>query len=250
MFRLLSVLCSLLLGSVALLSAADIELRLNADSYAPGDLIELHAEMRRADYGEFTLHIPKHPKLHFVSHTPEPIRYQAGEYVQRAVWRFQPVTAGEFVLSPIKASLKVGAEEAEELTLAPVSIAVQSVGALDLSDEMAALPTDATVLSVRRHFALLVVILLVVIIALVLVWWLRRSAHRVESVPVVRDVRLDDLVEKLEHEQPAIDLIERLLVSADVQLSADLREAMEAAVYAGRCDRAQLLQLIKTEEGA
>ena len=82
-----------------------IELRLLPGSYYTGDVLEIHAEMRRAEYATFQLHMPNHPQLHFVAHTREPVSYAHGEYRQRTVLLLQPMAAGAFELNAITASL-------------------------------------------------------------------------------------------------------------------------------------------------
>ncbi len=247
MVRFLAIL-SLLLGSLPALAAAErvpeIELRLNADIYYPGDMIELSAVMHPAEYAAFSIRIPEHPKLHFVAYTPEPVRFQDGAYVQRVVWRFQPVAAGEFVLEPIQARLNNGAGGVETVTLPPVTIRVQSYGAMDTSDELESLPPATSGLSAERNYLLLFLALAAVIAAGI--WLIRRKGRHETAVLPVSSVGLADLVLQLEQGQPVVKLIEQVVARPDVQLSAELRAALEAAAYAGRMDRDHLLALIRS----
>jgi len=250
MCRSFSFVCLLLCGLplfAATETSSGIELRLNAPTYYPGDLIELSAERRGPDYAEFTIRFPPHPKLHFVAYTPESVRYQAGEYVQRAVWYFQPVTAGEIVLKPIQASLRTGSAHTEELTLPPIVIRVESYGQVALSDELAALPDYPAVQPARHNLlALALVVGMAVMIAAAVVWLLRSRQHRDEALSDDTKISLSDLTEKLQQGQPVIHLMEQLLARPELELSAELREAMQAAVYAGRSDTDALLKLIKS----
>ncbi len=246
--RVFFITLSLLLCNVVLCAGAGtsstIELRLDAETYYPGDMIELRAEMRRPDYAAFTIRMPSHPKLHFVAHTPQPVGYEDGEYVQQAVWHFQPVTAGEFVLTPIEVHVKKQSGIEEMFTLPPVSVVVQSYGEVDLSDELAILPADQSVRA-RDGYSVAVLLLLAVVVG-VFVFWIRRKA----SSPIVEAEgsggSLAELTAKLEQGEPAIEWIELHLTREGAELSAELREAMEAAVYGGRQDVEHLLQLLKS----
>ncbi|MEZ7843104.1 MAG: hypothetical protein QMB33_03350, partial [Opitutales bacterium] len=67
MHRLILVLCGWLLPLFAFADVApEIALRLTEGEYLPGDMLELEAEMRGADYAEFELHVPANAQCHFV----------------------------------------------------------------------------------------------------------------------------------------------------------------------------------------
>jgi hypothetical protein len=221
-----------------------IELRLVPGSYQPGDVVEIQAEMRRADYAEFQLHVPTHPQLHFVAHTREPLRYKEGEYLQRSVLLLQPMSAGAFKLDAITASLSQG-EQATEVPLPSLEFFVNSYEATDDSKELEPLPMHSFVPPGASGFLGLVVLLLGV---LGLVIWLLKRGSTCQADTVVHAVdTLDDLTVLLERGDSPEALIERLLCRSDLSLSVELREALDAAVYANRLDAAHLLRLIREE---
>jgi hypothetical protein len=223
-----------------------IELRLQASEYFPGEIVELQAEMRQADFAEFQLHVPVHRQLHFVAHTREPVRYVEGEYVQRSVLLLQPMNAGEFDLRGMTASVQQG-NGLTEVELPPVQFTVQSYGAFDDSKELAAWPKESVQASPASGFLRL--FLLLPVVMLFVVWMLRGKFSAASAETNLAVATLDDLADAIERGESAVELIERLLARPDLSLSANLREALEASVYADRLDAPQVLQLIREEVG-
>lgn len=246
MRRFFIVLCGWLLP---LLASADgvsgIELRLVAGESRPGDVIELQAEMRRAEYAEFVLHVPAHAQLHFVAHTREPVRYVEGEYVQRELFLLQPMRAGVFELDAITATIEQGGV-ATEVSLPPVQFEVLSYGAEDTS-KVAAQLAETSLLS--QPASVVGVTIGAVLFLSLLVWLFLRKAKEQPMDVAVADVSLNDLITVLEAGESGSTLMEQLLERTDLSLSAVLREALEAAAYANRIDDAQLLNLLR-QEGA
>ncbi len=243
---LLIALCGWLLPLLTCADTAEgIELRLVAGESRPGDVIELQAEMRRAEYAEFVLHVPAHAQLHFVAHTREPVRYVAGEYVQRELFLLQPMSAGVFELDAITASVEQGGV-LTEVSLPPVQFEVLSYGAEDPSKEAAALEMNT---ALRQPVGLVGVTVGAVLFICLLVWLLLRKAKTHAVDVAVVQIGLSDLVAVLEAGESGSTLIEQLLERTDLSLSAALREALEAAAYANRIDDAQLLDLLR-QEGA
>jgi hypothetical protein len=213
-------------------------------TYRPGDVIELQAEMRRAEYAELSLHVPAHAQLHFVAHTREPVRYVEGEYVQRELLLLQPMNAGVFELSAITATLEHSGA-VTEVPLPPVQFTVDSYAAVDASQEAAALGVNASVPPQSSN--LVGMIVGVVLLLCLLVWFLARKAKvkPLESTESV--VGLSDLITVLEAGESGSALIEHLLERTDLSLSPFLRQDLEAAAYADRIDVAALLQQLKEE---
>lgn len=240
---------SIICGCFALLltwaeAGAEVTLRLSEEKCRPGDVIELQAEMRRADYAKFELHVPAHPQLHFVAHTREPVRYVEGEYVQREILLLQPMTAGAFELNGMTATFVEG-EQMTELALPRVQLAVESYAREDASQVLAELGEDAVV----PAQSLQTLTVIVVGLLLLLIWFLvRRTKVRPEE-STATELGLSDLIASLEAGEPAMSLIEHLLSMPDLTLPPVLRKALEAAAYAKHFDSAALLRLLK-EEGA
>jgi hypothetical protein len=221
-----------------------IELRLLPGSYHPGDVLEIEAEMRRAEYATFQLQVPHHPQLHFVAYTREPVRYANGEYQQRAQLLLQPMDAGAFELNAITASLSQGAQHTE-VTLPSLQFRVDSYAASDDSLLLQPLPSQAlTPPEPSRLFELLGA--LVALFGLGL--WLRKRRQPTAAYPVLPAVQgLDALALALQRGDAPVLVMERLLCRSDLALSDALREALQAAVYAKHVDAALLLRLIREE---
>ena len=241
------LLCGWLLPLLAFADGVSaVTLQLVEATYRPGDVIELQAEMRRAEYAEFELHVPAHPQLHFVAHTREPVHYIGGEYVQRVLLLLQPMAAGEFELAGITASLVEG-EQTTELALPPLQLTVESYAMVDESQALAEFGAGSGVLP--KQVSLLSVTLCAVLVIYVLFWFLIRRSNTKPVEIVETELGLNDLIAVLEGDAPVVDLIEQLLERTDLVLSPAVREALEAAAYANRLDKAVLLRLLK-EEGA
>ena len=241
---LLIVLCGWLLPLLAFADAASgVTLQLVEGTYRPGDVVELQAEMRRAEYAEFELHVPAHAQLHFVAHTREPVRYVEGVYVQSVLLLLQPMNAGEFELNRITAILEQGGVSTE-VALPSVQFTVTSYAAEDTSKTPAVLTGDSFITPKRTVFVLVVIVVLVV---LSLVVWILLRKQKPAFVELAETLSLSDLVDALEAGEPAEDLIERSLGDAALSMSPSLREALETAAYANRIDVAGLLRALKEE---
>ena len=238
--------CSLLL--LPFLVFADsphgIELSVDEQDYFPGDVILIHAQMRRSDFAEFELHVPAHPQLYFVAHTVEPLQYANGEYTQNAHLLLQTMTSGTFRLESITADIKQG-ERLQQVDLPPFAFSVKSYDSTDASNELELLIPNTE--KERSGFFALAITLLVGILSSIAFWKFRRKplSDVVEVTPY--EDPLSELRERLECDETPIDLIERLLQRSPVSLSPELRHAMEAAVYGNRLNKDALIRLLKKE---
>ena len=167
MQRLILVLCGWLLPLFALADVApEIALRLTEGEYLPGDMLELEAEMRGADYAEFELHVPANAQCHFVEQIREPVRYVEGEYLQRVLLLLQPMSAGDFELNDITVTIAQGGVS-RDVALPPVSFSVASYAVEDTSEAAAELGAGASLLAqasnnLRSIIAVLFIVLMVV----------------------------------------------------------------------------------------
>ena len=257
--------------------APEVSLRLIEGEYLPGDVLELEAEMRGADYAEFELHVPTNAQCHFVAQTSEPVRYTEGEYLQRVLLLLQPTRAGDFELNGITATIVQGGT-AMDVTLPSVLFSVASYAAEDTSEAAAEWGAGASLLAQASNN--LRIIIAVLFIVLMVVWWLLR---RVNTTPVKTteiELGVSDLIVALEGSAPSFPpseaderqrrreaderqrrsvslhgsseltsmmIAEQLLERADLSMSSALREELEAAVYANRLDSVVLLQLLREE---
>ncbi len=221
-----------------------IELRLLPGSYYTGDVLEIHAEMRRAEYATFQLHMPNHPQLHFVAHTREPVSYAHGEYRQRTVLLLQPMAAGAFELNAITASLSQGAQHTE-VTLPSLHFTVDSYAATDDSQALQLLQSHAfTAPETSRVLELVGALLALLVLGL----WLRKRRQPTAAGLVSPALDgLDELAIALQRGDAPVALMERLLCRPDLSLSETLRAALQAAVYANSLDASQLLRLVREE---
>ena len=278
MQRLILVLCGWLLPLFALADVApEIALRLTEGEYLPGDILELEAEMRGADYAEFELHVPANAQCHFVEQIREPVRYVEGEYLQRALLLLQPMSAGDFELNDITVTIAQGGVS-RDVALPPVSFSVASYAVEDTSEAAAELGAGASLLAQASNN--LRIIIAVLFIVLMVVWWLLRKVNTTPVETAEIELGLSDLIVALEGNAPSFPpcdaderkrrsdaaerkrrsvslhggseltsmmIAEQLLERADLSMSSALRQNLDAAVYANRLDSGVLLQLLREE---
>ena len=278
MQRLILVLCGWLLPLFALADVApEIALRLTEGEYLPGDMLELEAEMRGADYAEFELHVPANAQCHFVEQIREPVRYVEGEYLQRALLLLQPMSAGDFELNDITVTIAQGGVS-RDVALPPVSVSVASYAVEDTSEAAAELGAGASLLAQASNN--LRIIIAVLFIVLMVVWWLLRKVNTTPVETAEIELGLSDLIVALEGNAPSFPpcdaderkrrsdaaerkrrsvslhggseltsmmIAEQLLERADLSMSSALRQNLDAAVYANRLDSGVLLQLLREE---
>lgn len=278
MQRLILVLCGWLLPLFALADVApEIALRLTEGEYLPGDMLELEAEMRGADYAEFELHVPANAQCHFVEQIREPVRYVEGEYLQRALLLLQPMSAGDFELNDITVTIAQGGVS-RDVALPPVSFSVASYAVEDTSEAAAELGAGASLLAQASNN--LRIIIAVLFIVLMVVWWLLRKVNTTPVETAEIELGLSDLIVALEGNAPSFPpcdaderkrrsdaaerkrrsvslhggseltsmmIAEQLLERADLSMSSALRQNLDAAVYANRLDSGVLLQLLREE---
>jgi hypothetical protein len=248
MQRLILVLCGWLLPLFAFADVApEIALRLTEGEYLPGDMLELEAEMRGADYAEFELHVPANPQCHFVEQIREPVRYIEGEYLQRVLLLLQPMSAGDFELNDITVTIAQGGVS-RDVALPPVSFSVASYAVEDTSEAAAELGAGASLLAQASNN--LRIIIAVLFIVLMVVWWLLRKVNTTPAESVETEVGLNDLILALEGNAPSLPpvmIAEQLLERSDLSMSPNLREHLESAVYANRMDTEVLLGLLRQE---
>ena len=239
-FLYAAVLSSLAYGD----EAPDVSMHITEGSYRVGDVIELYAEMRRPEFGEFELQLPSHPQLHFLAYTREPLRYVDGVYLQRILILLQALDSGDFELDAFTATIRQG-EKVVELQLPQLSFTVESYGAEDVSADLAELSNDSQIIEQSSVFIWIVTILL----ALCLVLLVRRFLHKQEPKTEVlaQSEGLDALMAALKAGSPVIGLIEGLLTSESLVLSPDVRELLEEAVYANRLNKTRLLDQLEKE---
>ena len=201
MQRLILVLCGWLLPLFALADVApEIALRLTEGEYLPGDMLELEAEMRGADYAEFELHVPANAQCHFVEQIREPVRYVEGEYLQRALLLLQPLSAGDFELNDITVTIAQGGVS-RDVALPPVSFSVASYAVEDTSEAAAELGAGASLLAQASNN--LRIIIAVLFIVLMVVWWLLRKVNTTPVETAEIELGLSDLIVALEGNAPS-----------------------------------------------
>ncbi|MDG1668951.1 MAG: hypothetical protein P8I96_08510 [Opitutae bacterium] len=220
-----------------------VALRLVEGIYRTGDVVEVRAEMRRDVYAEFELHVPEHPKLHFVALTPEPVRYVKNEYLQRSTLLLQPMCAGEFELTGFTVTV-AGGEHVREEILPPLKFRIESYANENLSPELALLEgqTNSTDRSNNKLWLISMVCICVGI------WWRMHSLKESKAIQTIdAPTGVRDVIEVLEEGASSTTLIEELLGRSDVMLSFKLRRMLEAAVYSKGTDFSALLRQLKAE---
>lgn len=239
----------ILLGLSAFVTAADlsgISLELKPKHCFPGDIVKLHAHMKRADFAEFTLTVPTHPSLLYVAQEHQPVTYKDGFYSQTSTWILQPTEAGEFKLEGIKLALSQEQVTTEHLLPAPfVSVESHTVAEDSLTPE----PLDPNIENVFRIPLWLLLLLLTIglLLLLLILFFLNRSKpHRLE-VEDPAELSLETICHALESDRLDTSDIETLLADEKVNLSQTVRQALERRVYSSSSDDTELLKIVRRE---
>lgn len=212
---------SVLLLAGVMASAEDfggLTARLIPEEVKPGDLFVLSVEMRRADFGEFTLEVPSHPGLHLVSREKIPLSVVDGQYHQGERLMLQALASGAVNLSGIKAELteSTGSRVVE---LPELGLKVTAFETEDLSEVPEPLPVSKD--DSQSRTALIVNFILLAGIAL-LTYIICRP--RTDSGPGESDGSLvPDLTKDLD--------LEMLLNEQGESLSPELRSDLERFIY-------------------
>lgn len=225
---------------------AGIELSIEPKTCAPGDIIQLTAEMKRADYAEFALKIPAHPSLHFVAQTSSPITYTNGLYSQTTTWTLQPVRSDRIELANIIAEIKQG-EHIETVQLPALSVIAQPVEAQTDNDSPMPLPTTAEATnppSTKWLIAACVILLAIILIGLA--YRLRRKSQTEPQVEQVAPT-LQDLLQSLKSGQLPSKMVEQILANDQITLSDSTRVTLERAIYASPQTPEVLLATLQKE---
>lgn len=221
-----------------------ITLTLSQTECYPGDLFELHAEMTRADYAEFELKLPKLAALHFVAQQQSPITYSKGIYWQNAVWIFQPLRAGSIEWIGIRAQVKQGEIE-NEYELPPLQLEVLSYANTEDAPTPEALPLDSEFKAAGQPSLWLY--LLLTAGGLGILYYALRQQSKAAISECTPKASLTELQLSLKADIVPVALIEQLLAEPASTFSAELRMAMEAAVYKPQADPQALRTAIEKE---
>ncbi|MGZ0709604.1 hypothetical protein ACWPKO_14845 [Coraliomargarita sp. W4R53] len=218
-----------------------IVLTLSQTECYPGDVIELHAQMTRADYAEFELKLPKVAALHFVAQQQSPITYSKGFYWQSAVWIFQPVRSGSIEWSGIRAQIQQGEIETEyELSTLKLEVLPYAITVDDATPE--ALPLDSEFNTTGQH-----PLWLYLLIGIGILYYALRLQSKSPVSEAAPKASLADLQLALKSDTVPVALIEQMLADPTNTFSPELRMAMEAAVYKPQADPQALRTAIEQE---
>ncbi len=218
-----------------------IELGLSRTECEPGDVVELHARMKRPAFSEVEFSFPKSDSLRVIARQEGPVNYADGFYTQESRWVLQPVTSGVIELKGIRARFLHGGEGGE-IELPARTLTVRSFGEAEDSFDPERLPV---VKKAEKGFPYLTVVLAAVVLMVLLVVFFGRKRSAV-VVPVVKPT-LGDLRAALEAGELPVSQIEELLSDRAAGLSCGLRGVLECAVYGRGADRDELLEALGKE---
>lgn len=221
------VLCLLFVALLPVALFAGIELSLSRSSCQPGDIVELHAVSSFEELTSFELKLPRHEALHLVAHQRQPVNYVDGVYSQKSIWVLQPMRSGQIEFSGIQA-IVTREEGSTELELPSQTIEVVGYAGVDASLTAEQLPDGMP----RNESTVTVgfLLLFALVVAVVAAWLFKRRSETIDIVAEEAPA-LDDLRAALSAGQVPDGLLEALLTDDSLQLSDELRAAMERAAY-------------------
>ncbi len=225
-------------------SAVSIELR--PKHCLPGDVVKLHAEMKRSDFAEFALTVPTHPSIILVAKEHTPVTFKDGFYYQTSTWVLQPTEAGEFKLEGIKIFLTQEKITIEHAPSAPV-LSVQSHNIIEDSNTPETLhPSSKNVSPTPLGLPLALLLLGIIFITSVL-FYLKRSKPKNTDIKSSSKASLVTIYQALETNQSDTKDIEKILIDDDANLSSEIRQALEQRAYSSSSDDTKLLRIIREE---
>lgn len=211
------------------LKATDLKVWLETTSCRPGDLIELHAELEKSDFAEFSIQIPKHKALYFVSKQSLPTNYNGETYLQKTIWQLQAMQPGNIELTGILATIQTGAVTHEQI-IEPLSLTVTPYKTTEDVNAPLPLPDDLA-LEIEKPSAIMWIIgggILIIVFSVILT---RNKRTHTDNSNQTSEPTLKELVMVLEGGQPPLTIIESVLNNSSIALSKDARSALEHAAY-------------------
>lgn len=225
---------------------AGIELSIEPETCAPGDIIQLTAKMKRADYAELALKIPAHPSLHFVAQTSSPITYTNGLYAQTTTWTLQPVRSDRIELANIIAEIKQG-ERVETVKLPTLSVVALPDPAQTDNDAPMQLPLTSEAVETPSTKWLITVFLILLALTRSGIAYLRRRKAQPDLIAEASAPTLQDLLQSLKSGQLPTKMIEQILANDQITLPDTTRATLERAIYAVPQDPEVLLAELQKE---
>ncbi len=213
----------------------------------PGEVFELRVEMKRAEYGSFELKVSPHGSLHRVAVESEPVKLEGGFYRQRESWMLQADRSGEIVIENVSVILSTGSGE-EAVALPPLRMEVLPWASADKDVKPVGWPAPKPVDLPATRMGLVLVVLGLILFAVV-AWLIGR---RLNTKPKFRTdgMPLETLaLNELDAGVLRSAALERLLLEKGRDWSAELREVVSQAVYAGRGDPRKVAERLRREVG-
>jgi len=238
----LAVLCILVLAGRAA-AAPEITLQWSAKECLPGDVVTLQARMTNGNVGGFDLKLPNDEAIEWVAHERGPLIYQSGVYSQEDTVVAQPTHPGKIILKGLHAVIRDGDKSSDEILSAP-SLVVGSFG--EVADDFTPEPLPVQAVKPKTVGAWWLWLGVVIAGLCALLFLRRRKPHEVAVEPGTQPV-LEELGEILENEELPEVRMEQFLEQRSAELSVELREALEAAVYGRTMDREALRVVLERE---
>ncbi len=214
----------------------------SVDECLPGELVTLRVSMKAEKIAGFELKLPVNDALEWVAHEPGPLRYQSGVYTQEDRVVAQPTRPGTVSLAGLRAVVREGDTSADmDLTAPVLLVGSYGNGVEDFTPEP--LPPVVDHESSKMWWPWIAA---APVVLGALAFLLRRKpgveVEEAGTLPV-----LEELGGMLREGELPVARIERFLTERSGEISAGLREALEAAVYGRNRDREKLVRLLEKE---
>ena len=216
----------------------------------PGDIVELRIEMNRETWGRFEFKKPNHPQMRTIAEEKIPVSYQGQLYKQRHSLFLQPVSSGEIEIEATELTISTAAGE-ETVELPALALSVRSFDSPALSDSPLPLPPDEA--DAQSGSVLSLLFWMGVSFSVLGVWsfiffGMRNGKSQLARSDMSKNsLRSNEIIERLRTGVVPKDDLENLLQDPNLSISAELRSAIEQAVYSTQIKPSDLALLLQEE---
>ena len=224
-------------------AAPEMTLGWSAKDCLPGDVMKLQVRITSSDVTGFDLKLPQDEAIEWLSHERGPLRYQSGIYSQEDSVVAQATHPGTLILNGLHALIRDG-ETTSDRSLSAPPLLVGSFG--ELADDFKPEPllTKSAKTEMKHVWWLWITAGFLVVGGAVSIFR-RKSPEKMEEI-AMSSVSAE-LAEWVDNTEMPVAKIERILAERSGELSVELREVLEAAVYGKMTDLKKICKLLERE---